>query len=104
MLLCKKQAISNYIRDADNLPKAAWEVINANKCKSKHQLPCTSITSNEFNDFFSNVAKNIVNVQIPSKRTAREYLSNHAKAERGEITFSFREITFNEVKRCDKQC
>lgn len=59
----RTEANSNFIKNSKNTSKATWDIINKNKShKSETQCP---LSSNEMNDYFVSIAKNLIS-KIPT--------------------------------------
>lgn len=91
----KQKANSEYIRKADNAGKAAWQVINIER-KKACSTGGTDIHANDFNEFFASTADSILKNLPNSNKNHNEYLGKVKREV--NISFSFREVTFIEVR------
>lgn len=92
----KIRANDNLISSSKNPSKTMWQIINKHRGKSggtdDHE---NKPTPNDFNNFFSHIAQNIV-LGIPvSDNDPLEYLSGSTLP---ATSFSFSEVSFNEVR------
>uniref|UniRef100_A0A1Y1M4P4 Reverse transcriptase domain-containing protein n=1 Tax=Photinus pyralis TaxID=7054 RepID=A0A1Y1M4P4_PHOPY len=89
----KIRANDNFIKNSNSKPKAMWKVIKQNSHESCGGT--TNLTSDEFNDFFVNIADEI-SASLPSQnKDPVSYFSNYAIT---SISFDFNEISFNNVR------
>lgn len=71
----KKQAHDNYIASHSNMQQAMWEIINTTR-KSNTEQVTEKVTSDAFNEYFANVALNILK-ELPTPDTIyTDYLQN----------------------------
>lgn len=92
----KQRANTKYIQNSDNIAKAAWDIINTNR-KHVSSTGRTDIHANDFNNFFTDIADNIL-ADLPDPATAFDEYLGRANTTGQEISFSFREVTFIEVR------
>lgn len=60
ILAAKKQAYDNYISASTHKSKAAWKIINSEKNININSSKGTSLTPDEFNEFFAGIADDII--------------------------------------------
>lgn len=74
-----------------------WNIINSSRGKliNRKSNEKTGPSAEDFNDFFTNIANNLLNVLPQSNIDPLHYLHS---IERPGTEFSFREVTFNEVR------
>lgn len=83
----------NFIRNSSNPAKAMWQIINKHRGKNVSCNENTTITPDEFNNFFSNIAHSVL-ANIPdSSMDPLGYLPDFETP-----VFGSREVTFNEVR------
>lgn len=92
----KIQANNNFIHSSTNQSKALWKVINNNRHQKEQNPKNLTITSNEFNEFFSNIAKNIVQNIPQSMNNPLDFLKKMSLTP--NTSFNFTEVSFNEVR------
>lgn len=56
----KKNAYDNYISSSSNKSKSSWQIINYERNKNPKNNLATDLTCNKFNDFFTDIAENII--------------------------------------------
>lgn len=92
----KQKANTDFIEKADNKVRAAWEVINSNR-RTNSSVEDVSIHANDFNSFFINVANNALSNLREPNLSFEEYLEQ-SNLNITNLSFSFREVTYNEVR------
>lgn len=81
----------SFILNSSNKSKAVWKVINSHRPTSRKYKDC-AISAEEFNEYFYNVAPNIVE-SLPKHET-----NNASEPRNVEYTFSLGSVTFNDVR------
>lgn len=72
----KKQYNSNYINNCDNKSKAVWDVVKCELPTSRQKVE-TKFTAQEFNEYFTNVASNIIKDLPPSDTHFSDFLNSN---------------------------
>ena len=96
----KIRANSAYVKNSKNPIKASWDIVNKHRVRNCDDNNL-SISAQEFNTFFTNIAENIAKQIIPVQKDHHFYLNNrHNSNDQNQqnFIFNFREITFNEVR------
>ena len=90
--LAKKEANENFISSSNNPQAAMWQIINKN---NQNCLPKNSeiLNSQNFCDFFTNVAEEITENLPPSKKNFNDFLNSKITHQ-----FSFKETTYIRVR------
>lgn len=91
----KKLANDEMIRSAKNPTKSMWDIINKKRGVRKKENKITDITVQQFNNFFANVAHNIVK-DIP--KTNVNPVDNLENIDISCGDFTFGEVSFNDVR------
>lgn len=91
----KIRANNNFIDSSSNRSRAVWTVINNNRNRRKQRPKNVNITSNDFNNFFSNVAGTIVQSIPQSDDDPLDFFNKYSLP---ETFFSFSIFTFNDVR------
>lgn len=96
----KLKANDTFITRHTNKSKAIWQVVRENTNSQARNLNTdTTISPDDFNNFFAGIAKNIIDQLPNSDYTAEEFLYNNVKTPHaGQQEFNFSEITFIEVR------
>lgn len=89
----KKAANDKYIQDSPNPQAAMWNVIKNNN-PNLNTPPTDFLNANSFNNFFINVAANIIN-NLPG---TNKHFSDYIQAVDPNIQFKFKEVTYNEIR------
>lgn len=89
----KRKANDSMINNATNPVKCMWDIINEHRGITRKGCSESSISPDQFNNFFATIALDIVANIDPSDIDPVE--SMHLNSPE---TFSFQEITFNEVR------
>ena len=92
----KKISNDNYILRNNNKQKAMWNLINTtNNAKINHNKPST-ISPDDFNNYFGNIAQNLVTT-LPPSNVNFEYFLNNSKLDHIDEEFKFSEVTYIQV-------
>lgn len=94
--LSKIETNSLHITASDNIAKATWDVINKSRNIPSKQVSCSSISPDDFNAHFVNIAKDICNTLPPSNICPLSFLTSITSSL--SFSFSFQEVTINEVR------
>lgn len=90
----KIESNDNHIKYSNNPTKAMWNIINRNK-KKGGGVPDTRLSPDDFNKFFCSIAEDIIKT-IP--KTGTNPTSHIGPNLVNSDAFSFRAVTFNEVR------
>ena len=85
----------NLMRSSNNPGRCMWQIIKNNQGNYFKLSETCKLTSNDFNNYFSNIAHNLVKKIPQSNRNPLSYLKNITK---NNNTFSFTEVTFNKIR------
>lgn len=92
----KRKANDHYIRTSSNSQSAMWDIIkNSNPVLNVHET--ANIHANNFNDFFVNIAENIVKALPMTDKSPVEYIKTDI-ANCALSNFSFKEVSFNQIR------
>jgi hypothetical protein len=99
--LAKKQANENYITKAQNKCRAAWTVINSEigRIPKTTNHKTTSISADEFNDFFINVGQNLRNSVNDTAAKPIDILHSANIVNQNIGGFDWNSINMNDVSR-----
>lgn len=89
----KKNANHNLIINSSNPINTMWKILNNYRGVSKRSTPTSSINSDQFNEFFANVALDIQNKIDVSNISPVEFIPTF-----NQQTFSIKDITFTELR------
>lgn len=89
----KKKAHDDYIKNSSNAQAAFWEIAKRNN-PNLHNQNSESLTANDFNTYFTDIALNIINKLPKINLHHNNYLIKIDSA----TNFKFREITYNEMR------
>lgn len=89
----RKDAHDKFIANSSNSQKAMWQIINSNRTSPKIQSD--NISPDEFNVYFANIAKDIINKLPSTDKTYKDFLGK--KTIKDKNKFCFREVTYIEV-------
>lgn len=92
----KIEANENYIKNSSNRQKAMWAIIKGTPCNSSF---ATEISSEQFNEFFVNIAQNILK-NVPSNNVNYcNYLNTYMNnTDSDQNVFAFDEISIIETR------
>lgn len=93
----KKQANSNFIRNSDNVAKASWRLIKKHS-KNTNSNTNVDLDPNDWNEYFSNIAENLVK-SLPSANNSFIFYLQNSNLQKPNLKFSFHEVTQQEVHR-----
>lgn len=91
----KRQANSNYIRNSDNIVKASWNLIKKYTANNNPK-PSANIDPNECNDYFANIAENLINI-LPEANTPPALYLQNSNLKNPDLHFSFHEASPYEI-------
>ena len=92
----KRKANDHYIKNCSNSQSAMWDVIKSNN--PVLNLPKTAnISVNQFNNFFVNIAENIVNALPKIDVNPIDFIKTNA-TNSALGNFKFKEVSFNQVR------
>lgn len=91
----KKQANSNYIRNSDNITKASWKLIKKHTPKGNPK-PSMNINPNEYNDYFADIAENLIKALPTANSSPLLHLQN-SNLRNQNLNFSFVEVNSHEI-------
>lgn len=89
----KIKAHDEYIKKSSNSQAALWEIIKRNNSNQLNNIS-ESLTANDFNAYFTDIAHNIISKLPKTNQKHNNYLQNINPS----INFKFREVTYNEVR------
>lgn len=92
----KRKANDHYINTASNGQMAMWDIIK-NSNPVLNSPSAVNINANDFNDFFVNIAGNIVNDLQKSDKNPLDYIKTN-EINIARSNFKFKEVTFNQVR------
>lgn len=90
----KKTAHDNFILNSNNQQNAMWRIINNNNLKNQNSE--INIHPNELNEYFTNIADNIVG-NLPSCQLKYNNYLNNVNSKIPIKKINFAEVTYNEV-------
>lgn len=94
LIRAKKTANDNYIHQNKNQQKAMWHLININKSSSVNQSDM--ISPDDFNNYFGNIAENLIN-SLPSTNDNLEIDFINSVGTNSDKEFTFSEVTYIQV-------
>lgn len=94
LIRAKKTANDNYIHQNKNQQKAMWHLININKSSSVNQSDM--ISPDDFNNYFGNIAENLIN-SLPSTNDNLEIDIINSVGTNSDKEFAFSEVTYIQV-------
>lgn len=92
----KIKSNEDYLKDNNNNPKAMWTIINKYRSETQRNIPQT--TPDELNNYFANMAPNLIDSLPKNALDPIELLSKNKP--KPSNNFSFRHVTFIEVRDC----
>lgn len=92
----KKRANSSFIRNSDNVSRAAWKIINNNR-RRLSRGSAVDLDVEDLNCFFADVADRLISALPGSIFPFDSYLEQQ-EIDSGQLDFSFREVSLNEVR------
>lgn len=95
LVKARKTANDNYIHTNKNQPKAMWNLINANKSQKSEKVS-NIISPDDFNNYFGNIAQNLINTLPPYKNNFEYYLNNSTSTHSDE-KFTFSQLSYNQI-------
>lgn len=79
IIKAKKTANDSFILKSNNKSRASWKIINFDRNHKKFQNKNGNISPDEFNDFFINMAENIIKTLPDSEHCATDFLKEVPK-------------------------
>lgn len=92
----KKVANENYINTSSNRSKAVWEIIRSNN-PTKKKSTTEALHANDFNNFFTSIAENIIQSLPVTQSDPLDYLKSFMSG-RSPGSFCFKEVSFTDVR------
>ena len=94
----KRKANSDYVLNSGNPVKSMWDIVNDNRqLKNKHSLhDNVNFNAGDFNEFFTNIAPEIVQNLPDPTTSSTEYLRN-SNIMINKLTFNFRSVSVEDV-------
>lgn len=92
----KKAAYDDFVNRATNRQSAMWNIIKTNSNSKPPCPPTTALNSESFNNFFINIAEDIVAELPHASKTFEEYLVGNFNG--NTDNFKFKQVSYNMVR------